>query len=351
MTGRHNRIELAFAFAFLSGAFSVMAFFAAADSFWWTTVGIGTAVNGLCLVYTLHAGGFEWQSGPLAYLFVLWLFHFPLTLFVCLQVDLDSSIPSYVLSWAHNSSWYHAAAYANACAAGFALGCLFARRRWGAPCEVPLRPNAALYYTGLTTAILAASSLGVICVQGGGREILSMSYGSLYKSGTLFGSNFTLACFMVAVGVIMAISNAAAGRRWPLVALQCGVTAVVLLTGARSYALMGALVLVVIAAKTGMRIKPIYLAWGFLLVLLAISAVGVARSRGVVSSQLDSNSIGPKAALAEMGGSLKTVTLAIDWIGGGDNCSGEAAIGYPLSVRSVSLFPGSEKILRLIHGR
>jgi hypothetical protein len=202
-----------------------------------------------------------------------------------------------------------------------------------------------LYYTGLTTAILAASGLGVIFMRGGGSQVFSMSYGSMYKSGTLFGSNFTLACLLVAVGVTMAIPNATAGKRWPLVALQSGVTAVVLLTGARSYALMGALVLVVIAAKARVRIKPIYLLWGFLLALLIISAVGVARSRGVVNSQLGSSSIGPTAALAEMGGSLKTVTLAIDWIEAGDQLQWGGGYWLPIERALGLIVPGLRKDL------
>lgn len=343
--GRNNRVEAVFAFAFLSGLISIVAYFAAADPSWWTIIGIGTAVNALCLVHTLRASGFEWQSGPVAYLLVLWLFHFPLTLFISLRVNLDSSLPSNVLSWAHYGSWYGAAAYANACAAGFVLGCLFARRRWGVACEVAPRPNTAFYHTGLITSALAACGLAVVFMRGGGSQVFSMSYGSLYRSGTLFGAEFTLACFLVAVGVTMAVPNAVVGKRWRPIALQCAVTVVVLLTGARSYALMGALVLVVIAAKASLRIRPMVLVSGFLLVLLVISAVGVARSRGVVVSRLDSSSVGPTAALAEMGGSLKTVTLAIDWIEGGDQPQWGGGYWLPVERALGLILPGSRKDL------
>ena len=69
MNGRPSSIELALVLALLSGVLSVIASLAAADPSWWSAVGIGTAANALCLLYTLRLGGFGWQSGPVAYLY------------------------------------------------------------------------------------------------------------------------------------------------------------------------------------------------------------------------------------------------------------------------------------------
>jgi hypothetical protein len=210
--GSHKTIFSLLAVVLL-GALSIVSWGLALDPFWWTVIGIGTAVNTLGLLYILRSAGFEWQSGPCAYLSVLWLFHFPLTLLVGLGASLASSVSSYdyILSWLSTSNWYRAAAYANGCAACFVLGCLFVRRRRASVGKVLLRPIPALYYIGMAIAILAASYLAFLFLKSGGRDVFFMSYSSLYD--TLFGGEFTLASFLVTIGASIAIL-ARPGNLW-----------------------------------------------------------------------------------------------------------------------------------------
>jgi hypothetical protein len=343
LRGGSDYRSLLLVLAVLLGALSIPAWNLADNPSWWPLIGIGTATSALCLIYILHSAGFEWQSGPVAYLLLLWLFHFPLTLLALLGANLDSSLPRAILSWLESSDWYRASAYANTCAAGFVLGCLFARRRWGAVCKVVLRPNRELYYTGMATAILAACGLAALFMGSGGKDVFSMSYGSLYN--TLFGSAFTTACYMVTVGVTMATLNSTPEKRWLPLTLQCAVTIVTLLTGARQYALIGAVVLVVIAAKGGLRIRPVFLLCGAILALLLVSFVGARRGNGVLTSDSDVGKPGPTAALAEMGGSLETVNLVIGWIEGGDQLQWGGGYWLPIE-RGVGLVvPGLRKHL------
>jgi O-antigen polysaccharide polymerase Wzy len=313
---RYGRERSALVYAVLIAGFATACWELGETPGWWGFIGIGTALTALTLLYALRRAGFEWQSAPIAYLTVLWLFHFPLTLLAAMGVRLDSSLPGYVLSWLDGANWYRGAAFADVCAAGFMLGCILARRRWAAKRTGAVEPSPWLFYAGLAIAGLAAFRLALLFADNGGRDIFSESYRSLYNS--LFGGEFALACFLVTVGSIMSVLNATPGRRWIPLVLQGVVSATILLTGSRQFALIGVLVLIAVAVKAGLRIKPGVLLTGGVVVLLAISAVATARSHGVLASLPNIDEISPKAALAEMGGSLETVSLAITWIESGD---------------------------------
>jgi hypothetical protein len=183
----------------------------------------------------------------------------------------------------------------------------------------------------------------VLFAQSGGPDVYSRPYGDLYN--TLFGSTFTLACFFVTVGVTMAtLSGNAKKRRLPM-ALQFAVATAVLLTGARQYALVGPLVLIVIASKAGLKIKPMVLLSGALLTLLVISVVGKARSHGVLTSPPDMNESGLRVALAEMGGTLQTVRLAVGWIESGDQKQWGGGYWLPIERGIGLVIPGLRKDL------
>jgi hypothetical protein len=340
--------------AVLLGAVSIPAWMLADDQSWWRLIGIATALAALCLIWILRSADYEWQSGPVAYLVLMWLFHFPLTLLVSLGTNLDSVLPASILSWSETGDWYRASAFADACAACFVLGCLFVSPAYKEVSRTIPRPNSSLYFTGMVTIAVSACSLLALFLGAGGESVFSESYLRLYD--TLFGSTFTLACFMVSIGAILATLSSKPRMRWLPLVLQGAVTIVTLLTGARQYALVGVLVLAVIAAKVGLRVKPLFLTGGVLLVLLIISFVGATRQNGVLNSAADADlradaaldngggdKIGPIAALAEMGGSLQTVSLTIGWIEAGDDLRWGGSYWLPIERGLGLLVPGTRE--------
>jgi len=124
---------------------------------------------------------------------------------------------------------------------------------------------------------------------------------------------------MVTIGAIVAILNSNKSNRWLPILLQCLLTAVVLMTGARQYALVGALVFAVIAAKGGLRVRPIFVVCGGLLVLVLITLVSARRNAGMLSSTGSADNLPLTAALSEMGGTLETASLVIGWIDESDS--------------------------------
>ena len=84
------------------------------DSSYWPAIGLGTAIASLCLVAFLRAFGFAWQSAPIAYIAFLWMFHFPMTLFVHLVPDLQAQLPDPLSGWIQHASWYRASIYSSA---------------------------------------------------------------------------------------------------------------------------------------------------------------------------------------------------------------------------------------------
>jgi O-antigen polysaccharide polymerase Wzy-like protein len=101
-------------------------------------------------------------------------------------------------------------------------------------------------------------------------------------------------------------------------------------------------VLVVVAAKRGFRLGLFRVALATLVTLWLISYVGETRTHGVTEGVVDAEQVGPVNALVEMGGSLETTSLTLDWIhngdayllGGGYWLPFERAFGLVLPIRS-----------------
>jgi hypothetical protein len=71
-------------------------------------------------------------------------------------------------------------------------------------------------------------------------------------------------------------------------------------------------------ARRGLRLGLVLTVASCLAGLWAISYVGAARDHGVLAGDTGTQAIGPVSALAEMGGSLETASLAIEWAQNGD---------------------------------
>ena len=154
-------------------------------------------------------------------------------------------------------------------------------------------------------------------VRGGGSQVFGTPYADLFDS--VFSGPFTYGVLLFTFGVPIALASVRKSYLWPLLCLEALCAGVMLLLGARTAALFGPLLIVIVLSKRGIRI-PRWIGAGCIVLLFwVIAIVGVAR-QGAVSENISSaKSAGPLDALLEMGGSLYTVRLFDGWILDGDS--------------------------------
>jgi hypothetical protein len=249
------------------------------------------------------------------YLAFVWMFHFPMALLSQLFPDLRQQMTAQVFGWTQSTSWYRAALYALLCVIAFVIGSIAAS---GSRPRIPqvLLTSALRFRVGLATALGGLVWLYYLMFRGGGLDVFGASYLELYNS--VFGASFSTAIFFVSVGCFLMLMNAPRNRFWLAVAIQLAGSVPVLLTGARQFALIGPLVLAVLAVRRGVRVNLAATAVAVATMLWLISYVGETRSRGVMEGMTGGKAVGPVGALVEMGGSLETAAMAIDWIDNGD---------------------------------
>lgn len=283
---------------------------------YWQAIGIGVGAVSLCAILSLRTLGFGWYSPAFVYIGFLWLFHFPMTLLLNLFPDLALRVGPPASSWTQSASWSRASVYALLCVLGYALGVALASgaRRSRAPAP---SPGAARFQVGIATALGGLAWLYFIMFRETGVDLFGSGYAHLYE--TVFGSDFATAVFLVTVGCGLALMRASSGMTWLPVTLQLAASVPVLLTGARQFALIGPLVLAVLAAKRGIRFGFLGAAVSCALMLWLISYVGETRGRGVTEATVSPSAVSPVDALVEMGASLETSSLAIDWVQNGDS--------------------------------
>ena len=289
------------------------------DATYWPIIGVATAVTSLALLMVLSRMGFAWQSAPVAYLGFAWLFHFPMTLLVYLIPDLWGRLPRALYGWTQRSTWYDASIYALACLAAFAVGSGLAAVRQGK--SAVYRPlsfsrSRAGFQVGMITAIGGLCWLVFILAREGGLQVFETGYIQLYD--TVFSSSFSLAVFFITIGSLIALLGAPAKLVWMPLALQASASAVVLLTGARQFALIGPLAVVAVMAKRGLRLNKLLMALACVAALFVIAYVGAARRQGILENSVELGTVEPVNAMVEMGASLETTSLAFDWIRNGD---------------------------------
>jgi hypothetical protein len=286
------------------------------DPAWWPAIGLGSAIASLGTIASLRAFGFAWQSAPIAYAAFLWMFHFPMTLFLHLLPDLRTELSGPLASWMQHSAWYRASLYSLLCVIALVTGaCLVSpvTRAWKTQ---DFGSDTAKLRVGVCTAVGGLGWLYYLMIREGGLDLFGNSYAQMYTS--VFGASFSIAIFLVSVGCFIALLSAPRGLIWLPLVLQATGSVPVLLTGSRQFALIGPLVLAVLAAKRGLCVGVVRSGIACLAMLWLISFIGEARSHGVIDGVLGARTVGPVNALVEMGGSLQTTSLAIDWIQNGD---------------------------------
>jgi O-antigen polysaccharide polymerase Wzy len=282
---------------------------------YWPAIGVGAGIVSLAVIGLLRVVGYGWHSAPVVYIAFLWMFHFPMALFIHLIPDLWTQLSAQIYGWTQIASWYRAAFYSLLCVIAFAIGCLLVPPGRRAA-EEPAGTSLLRFAAGAATAVAGVGWLYFLMLRAGGLDLFGSGYAALYN--TVFGPDFATAVFLVSAGCFLAIVSAPARLVWAPVVLQLAGSVPVLLTGSRQFALIGPLVLAVLAVRRGIRVGFVTSAISCAMVLWLISYVGETRSHGVMEG-VTSHAVGPVGALVEMGGSLETTSLALDWIENGDS--------------------------------
>ncbi len=314
----HDLLWVALAATAAAGC-GLLAFFldAAANEALWPSIGVATSLTALAFLFAIRRLGFGWTSSPVVYLSYLWLFHFPLALFTSLDHDMLLSLPILIQVRIFGRSWCRAELIALLCAAAFTIGvAASAGQRSNRPLRLQRwRGNAPLAALGWIGVLAGALIIVFGMVRGGGSQVFLTPYGDLFDS--LFSGPFAYGVMLFNLGVPMAITGAKPGGTWALLCLQALCTGVMLLLGARSAALFGPLLVLMVLTKRGMKIPRWLGVTSLVAVFWVIAIVGVARQGAVKDNVLAT--AGPLDALLEMGGSLYTVRLFDGWILDGDS--------------------------------
>jgi hypothetical protein len=282
---------------------------------YWPALGVGAGIGSLVVIGLLRLFGYGWQSSPVVYIVFVWMFHFPMALFVHVIPDIWTQMSAPIYGWTQCASWHRAALYALLCVIAFAIGCLaVAPRQHGVRL---IRTSTLRLQVGIATALAGLGWLYFLMLRAGGLGLFGSGYMQLYN--TIFGSDFATAIFVLSIGCFLALMNAPARLVWLPIALQLAGSVPVLLTGSRQFALIGPLVLAVLAVRRGVRVNIAATVVSCAMMLWLISYVGQTRNRGVMEGAAEGQSASPIGALVEMGGSLQTTSMALDWIGNGDS--------------------------------
>ena len=172
-------------------------------------------------------------------------------------------------------------------------------------------------WLGVAEALLGAGLVAVAIVQGGGTQVFETAYIDLYSS--VFSGPFGYGVMIFTIGISTAVAGAERRHFRVLIGAQASWACVMLLLGARSAALIGTLMAVMVLAKRGIRIPRWAAAVSIVAVLWVGAVVGVARQGAVRDNFATATAASPLDALLEMGGSLYTVSLFDDWLKNGDS--------------------------------
>jgi hypothetical protein len=284
----------------------------------WQSIGICSGVAASGLVVALRNLEFDWFSIPVVYLSYLWLFHFPLALLSSLSSDTLNSLPVFIQAWMHDPSWFRAELIALLCAAAFTIGAAVSSgRRMSRLRPQRWNQDASLAAIGCIEILSGAALIGFSIIRGGGGQVFLTPYADLFDS--VFSGPFTYGVILFTFGIPIALASVRRSCMWIFLGLQGLCACVMLLLGARTAALFGPLLVVIVLAKRGVRIPRWIAVTSVVTVFWVIALVGVARQGAVRDNITSATAAGPLDALLEMGGSLYTVRLFDTWILDGDS--------------------------------
>jgi len=271
----------------------------------------------LAAVGILLLAGYGPLSIPVVYLGYTWLFHFSLSFICSACPGLWEIAPSNFSEWAKESYWNAALVYSMLCCCACAGACtasllLYAPRTQE---RLPGDCSVVLYRFGVALSVASAIALVWGLISAGGIDVLSRSYLKNFSEG-VFGRAFFGSVHYFSFGTSFACAAASKHDLWKPVALQISTSVLLILLGARGPALVGILVMVLVLHKRGLRIRFGQAVIAIIAVLYLISIVKQVRDleEGILGSNKTRISFSAIGGLLELGGTLRTVSLIMQWM-------------------------------------
>jgi hypothetical protein len=271
----------------------------------------------LCLL-VLRWFNFSWLSGPMIYVCFFWLHHLSLLTLLSIDPDQIHQLPELMYGWTTRSTWHLAGFMSLMVMLSFTCGACLAKPVSAAAgrAERSGRFDHRLFAIGLVIGLAGFGLVIYAVVQGGGFAVFRSSYSTLFDSvfGQAYGNGFLLA----ACGFIAACAGATRKGVLVVMAIQGALCVLLLLLGARGPAMVPVLAIAVILAKRGYRFRLLPTIAAIVAMLWILAYIGVNRNTNLLTPSFSWTMTSPVRTVAEMGGSLHTVSLVLQWTDGGD---------------------------------
>jgi hypothetical protein len=281
---------------------------------------------GLC-VALLSRGG--WYRPSTTYLVLFGLFHGGLLITVALRGP--AAFTAYDTSWLYEAYTPPAVRLAVAGMIAFAL-CAHTRAAPAVPARVPVQYVAVCAAIGLGVEVLGIAIFGVAAVKAGGVDQFLGGYTTFLRineSDGLLG--YGTLC--IGFGAVLAIVAGGWARTAAWVGFG-GYALVAFLIGTRGAVLFPLVAMLVVEARRGRAVRPLWTMLGIPCLLALIGLVRTARLGG--TSEGSSLLAAPLDAIAEMGHSLRPAVVVLDWHTYGEPYRfGETLVVLPVRVLEI----------------
>jgi hypothetical protein len=305
----------------------------------------GLAVVGLA-VYTHYVLALPWLSASVAYLVLLWMFHYGLAFTAVLVPDVLAVMDPWQVNWLYWPNVRLSMILGVIGAAGFVGGAgLTAGRRPAVPVHSSQeRHDPAMHRAGWLLMLGGIGAAVTTIGLNGGPAVLTLDFYGVLRlvEETGLSALIDLANF----GCLLAICGAA-GAAWkkPL-AVWAGFGCLLLLLGMRYKALVPLCAFVVIIAHRGARIPRSAIAAAVLTVLIIVPVIRALRIVGFSNRDLVNwTEISPLETFTELGGTLRATKTYVDAIEDGEEYLMGASYWAPFDRQVlVRIVPGREPI-------
>ena len=279
-------------------------------------VGICMVLFALLLVLMPMLMGYRFMSIPVFYLAYAWLYHFSLATLCSLDPKLWDFAPDLFRTWTQDGPWGASLVYSVLCFAMFVAGAAFAltsRKKNNKPYYDPVQCDQYLFKGGIVLAIFMVVTIIGVIFKSGGLEILSRTYLDNFEEG-VFGRAFFMCVQIFAYAISFAVAGAPRKLLWLPVVIQLLATCVLLALGTRGPALVSILVMSLVLYRRGVRFKWLPTVLLIIFTFWLISFVKQGRDAGMLGGIEDKSKVSTISGILELGGTIRTVSLMIEWI-------------------------------------